>query len=164
MRIKTGGEQRALRSGCDVILTHQPGDDSIGDGRPESPSFSQSDTTGINGGTFSPIPPPNFGTPPGTPSRSPSFGLYMDSPDSPSASPFGRIDDNPFLAPRQRARFEMDYLSESQWYSDYPHHLTVEYLDEVFNMEKRGRRLLDLHHTRCGTFRFLERSFPRTSH
>lgn len=31
----------------------------------------------------------------------------------------------------------MDYLSESQWYSDYPHHLTVEYLDEVFNMEKR---------------------------
>jgi hypothetical protein len=62
-------------------------------------------------------------------------------PESPSASPYGRGDDNPFLkSSSRRARFEMDYLSESQWYSDYPHHLTVEYLDEVFNMEKRGIR------------------------
>ncbi|KAK3825205.1 MAG: hypothetical protein J3Q66DRAFT_102075 [Benniella sp.] len=151
--------------------THSPGEEggsrtkgfkclaSSGDGRPESPSFSQTDTTGINGSFFSPIPPPNFGTPPGTPSRSPSFGLYVDSPDSPSASPFG---DNPFLAPRQRARFEMDYLSESQWYSDYPHHLTVEYLDEVFNMEKRGRRLSTLasYEIRCSLAPFFFFFFP----
>jgi hypothetical protein len=152
---------RGLWEGDD-ILTLWLGDDSIGDGRPESPSFSQTDTTGINGSSFfSPIPPPNFGTPPGTPSRSPSFGLYVDSPDSPSASPFGRLDDNPFLAPRQKARFEMDYLSESQWYSDYPHHLTVEYLDEVFNMEKRGRRL-----PIPASYEVLshQRGFPRTSH
>ncbi|KAG0360489.1 hypothetical protein BGZ54_009504 [Gamsiella multidivaricata] len=89
---------------------------------------------------FSPILPPNFGTPPGTPSRADSFDLFTSVPQSPIASPFGlgRSDDNPFLgSTSRRPRFEMDYLSESQWYSDYPHHLTKEYLEELFNLDKR---------------------------
>ncbi|KAF8981291.1 hypothetical protein BGZ46_003006 [Entomortierella lignicola] len=88
---------------------------------------------------FSPIPPPNFGTPPGTPLRTNPFG-FLTLQRSPTASPFGLgiSDENPFLgSSNTKARFEMDYLSESQWYSDYPHHLTKEYLEELFHLDKR---------------------------
>ncbi|KAF9351153.1 Protein kinase, membrane associated tyrosine threonine 1 [Mortierella sp. AD094] len=116
---------------------------SKGDDRPPTlPDFSLPETPGLDGGSslFSPIPPPNFGTPPGTPLKTKPFGLFTSSQHSPIASPFGLgiSDDNPFLGTSTRkARFDMDYLSESQWYSDYPHHLTREYLEELFRLDKR---------------------------
>ncbi|KAG0377461.1 hypothetical protein BGX24_006061 [Mortierella sp. AD032] len=55
------------------------------------------------------------------------------------SSPFGNdSDSNPFLgSAKPKARFEMDYLSESQWYSEYPHHLTEEYLEDLFRLDRR---------------------------
>ncbi|KAF9173488.1 hypothetical protein BGX21_003796 [Mortierella sp. AD011] len=113
---------------------------SKGDDRsPTLPDFTLPETPGRDGSSlFSPIPPPNFGTPPGTPLKARPFGLFAPSQHSPTASPFGLNDDNPFLGTSTRkARFDLDYLSESQWYSDYPHHLTREYLEELFRLDKR---------------------------
>ncbi|KAF9432570.1 high-affinity iron permease [Entomortierella beljakovae] len=102
--------------------------------------FSLPDTPRLDrgAGSYSPIPPPNFGTPPGTPSRTNTFGFNL-SQSSPIASVFGlgTTDDNPFLGTTKKARFDLDYLSESQWYSDYPHHLTIEYLEDLFHLERR---------------------------
>ncbi|KAF9107936.1 hypothetical protein BGX27_008541 [Mortierella sp. AM989] len=121
--------------------TPSPGEEPEDD-RPSTPDFSLPDTSGLDRSSslYSPIPPPNFGTPPGTPQKIKPFGLSSSSQHSPVASSFGLSisDDNPFLGPSSRkARFDMDYLSESQWYSDYPHHLTKEYLEELFCLDKR---------------------------
>ncbi|KAF9585074.1 high-affinity iron permease [Lunasporangiospora selenospora] len=86
---------------------------------------------------YSPIPPPDFGTPPGTPLQSSSFGFFGDLDSSDGSSTF-TFDENPFIvSARPKARFPLDYLSESQWYSEDPHHLTQEYLDTLFRMESR---------------------------
>ncbi|KAF9312619.1 hypothetical protein BG003_006112 [Podila horticola] len=46
--------------------------------------------------------------------------------------------ENPFLGTsKPKLNFTLDYLVESQWYSDYPHHITKEYLDELFQLDKR---------------------------
>lgn len=46
--------------------------------------------------------------------------------------------ENPFLgSSKPKLNFTLDYLVESQWYSDYPHHITKEYLDELFQLDKR---------------------------
>ncbi|KAI1299067.1 hypothetical protein EDD11_006551 [Mortierella claussenii] len=101
---------------------------------PTLPDFTLSDTTGLDRSAplYSPIPPPNFGTPLGI-SKPKPFGLF-----GPASSSSGSVDNNPFLGSSTRkARFDMDYLSESQWYSDYPHHLTHDYLEELFNLDRR---------------------------
>ncbi|KAG0201349.1 hypothetical protein BGX28_005799 [Mortierella sp. GBA30] len=104
------------------------------------PDFTQHDMSSMdnNPALFTPIPAPDFGTPPGTPSKADyPFGSSTSSQQS---SPFGAVDVdyNPFLGPsKPKARFVLDYLSESQWYSDYPHHLTTEYLEALFRLDKR---------------------------
>ncbi|KAF9936066.1 hypothetical protein BGZ67_002713 [Mortierella alpina] len=111
---------------------------------PKLPDFTQHDLSSldIDPALFTPIPPPDFGTPPGTPSKASPFSPSVSHQKSSNAtlSPFeaSDVDYNPFLGPsKPKARFELDYLSESQWYSDYPHHLTVEYLEELFRLDKR---------------------------
>ncbi|KAF9957785.1 hypothetical protein BGZ72_001360 [Mortierella alpina] len=111
---------------------------------PKLPDFTQHDVSSmdINPALFTPIPPPDFGTPPGTPSKASPFSPSMPCQkfSNSTSSPFGAsdVDYNPFLGPsKPKARFELDYLSESQWFSDYPHHLTIEYLEELFRLDKR---------------------------
>ncbi|KAF9931895.1 hypothetical protein FBU30_009316 [Linnemannia zychae] len=88
---------------------------------------------------YSPVLPPNFGTPPGTPRRSDTSGFPFLTRVASINSPFGNDNDsNPFLgSSKPKARFEFDYLSESQWYAEYPHHLTEEYLEELFRLDRR---------------------------
>ncbi|KAF9572134.1 Protein kinase, membrane associated tyrosine threonine 1 [Mortierella alpina] len=109
---------------------------------PKLPDFTQHDVSSNNPALFTPIPPPDFGTPPGTPSKASPFSPIMSCQKSSSSPsfPFGASDEdyNPFLGPsKPKARFELDYLSESQWYSEHPHHLTEEYLEELFRLDKR---------------------------
>ncbi|KAG0255619.1 hypothetical protein BG011_005034 [Mortierella polycephala] len=105
--------------------------------QPQTPTLDRSSAS------YSPIPPPDFGTPPGTPSKSQSFNWLSSSQQqvgSRESSPFGENDSdyNPFLgSSKSKPRFELDYLSESQWYSEYPHHLTKEYLEDLFRLDKR---------------------------
>ena len=106
---------------------------------PKLPDFIRADSSELecspNG--FSPVRPINFGTPPGTPVKASPFHLF-GSLHPGSTSPSGS-EDNPFIgSSKPKARFELDYLSESQWYSDYPHHLTEEYLEELFRLDRRG--------------------------
>ncbi|KAG0050688.1 hypothetical protein BGZ83_004518 [Gryganskiella cystojenkinii] len=105
---------------------------------PRLPDFIRADSAelDISPTGFSPVRPINFGTPPGTPVKATPFNFFGSSRPG-SASPAGS-EDNPFSSSsRPKARFELDYLSESQWYSDYPHHLTEEYLEELFRLDKR---------------------------
>ncbi|KAG0274014.1 hypothetical protein BGZ95_010182 [Linnemannia exigua] len=102
--------------------------------------FSKPSTPEPSGGSlYSPVHAPNFGTPPGTPRQNDSLGFPYLARTVSINSPFGNdSDSNPFLgSAKPKARFEMDYLSESQWYSEYPHHLTEEYLEDLFRMDRR---------------------------
>ncbi|KAF8942032.1 hypothetical protein BGZ47_006938 [Haplosporangium gracile] len=95
------------------------------------------------GSIYSPVLAPNFGTPPGTPPGTPRQGDPLNFPfltrTASVNSPFANDgENNPFLgSAKPKARFEMDYLSESQWYSEYPHHLTEEYLEDLFRLDRR---------------------------
>ncbi|KAG0202407.1 hypothetical protein BGX33_009718 [Mortierella sp. NVP41] len=91
------------------------------------------------GAIYSPVLAPNFGTPPGTPRQNDPIGFPFLQRTASTNSPFGSDgDSNPFLGSlKPKARFEMDYLSESQWYSEYPHHLTEEYLEDLFRLDRR---------------------------
>ncbi|KAF9426044.1 Protein kinase, membrane associated tyrosine threonine 1 [Podila epigama] len=92
----------------------------------------------------SPVPIPDFS---GTPAQSdlvstsqqPPLGFSsLFEPASRRSSIASNDSENPFLgSSKPKLSFTLDYLSESQWYSDYPHHITKEYLDELFQMDKR---------------------------
>ncbi|KAF9906077.1 hypothetical protein EC991_001085 [Linnemannia zychae] len=102
--------------------------------------FSKPSTPEPNGSAiYSPVLAPNFGTPPGTPRQSDTFVFPHLTRTASINSPFGNdSDSNPFLgSAKPKARFEMDYLSESQWYSEYPHHLTEDYLEDLFRLDRR---------------------------
>ncbi|KAF9122696.1 hypothetical protein BGW39_009563 [Mortierella sp. 14UC] len=102
--------------------------------------FSKPSTPEPSGGSiYSPVLAPNFGTPPGTPRQNDSLGFPYLARAASINSPFGNdSDSNPFLgSAKPKARFEMDYLSESQWYSEYPHHLTEDYLEDLFRLDRR---------------------------
>ncbi|KAF9148844.1 hypothetical protein BG015_009407 [Linnemannia schmuckeri] len=91
------------------------------------------------GPVYSPVLAPNFGTPPGTPRQSDPLSFPFLTRTASVNSPFANDgENNPFLgSAKPKARFEMDYLSESQWYSEYPHHLTEEYLEDLFRLDRR---------------------------
>ncbi|KAH7059908.1 kinase-like domain-containing protein [Linnemannia elongata] len=93
----------------------------------------------IGDSIYSPVLAPNFGTPPGTPRQNDPLSFPFLTRTASVNSPFGNDgENNPFLgSPKPKARFEMDYLSESQWYSEYPHHLTEEYLEDLFRLDRR---------------------------
>ncbi|KAG0356426.1 hypothetical protein BG005_004644 [Podila minutissima] len=72
-------------------------------------------------------------TPPAPLGFSPLF-----QPSSRRSSIESNESENPFLgSSKPKLNFTLDYLVESQWYSDYPHHITKEYLDELFQLDKR---------------------------
>ncbi|KAG0304322.1 hypothetical protein BGZ98_005652 [Dissophora globulifera] len=63
--------------------------------------------------------------------------LLGKHPQTPSPDEERGVRSKGFKGLSTKARFNLDYLSESQWYSDYAHHLTAEYLEELFHLDRR---------------------------
>ncbi|KAG0334425.1 hypothetical protein BG004_000415 [Podila humilis] len=120
---------------------------------PKPPKFSLAESLGVSKGKhalFCPIPKPAFFATPVvsdlvtpesvTSPPAPPFGFdsFLQASSSRRSSIESNDSENPFLgSSKPKLNFALDYLSESQWYSDYPHHITKEYLDELFQLDKR---------------------------